>query len=295
MLAKFGEVLDGATSMIQIGKMNSLKIVKFVEFGLYLDAGEGNELLLPRREVNTLPEETNVGDVLDVFVCYDSEDRLIATLTKPKALVGEFAILKVVATENIGAFLNWGLAKDLFLPFSEQTRDLDVGLDIIVYVYIDKSNRISASMRIERNLEKIDVKYEVDQAVDLLIFGKTELGYKAIINGKHLGMIFHTDVFKPLRYAQKISGFIKNVRPDGKIDLSLAQTGHKGASDIGPKILDLLREKGGFLAINDKTPPEAIYELFGVSKKKYKIALGGLYKSRLIKVEEDGIYLVEKK
>ncbi|MBC7466432.1 MAG: GntR family transcriptional regulator [Bdellovibrio sp.] len=280
--------------MVQIGKYNQLKVLKFVEFGLYLDAGDGHELLLPKREIERLPENVNVGDMVDVFVCYDSEDRPIATTLKPAGTVGEFAIVKVVAVEQIGAFLDWGLTKDLFLPFAEQNRDVRVGLDIIVYIYLDKSNRISASMRIERNLDQVPVKYETDQSVELLIFGKTDLGYKAIINGQSLGMLFHNDVFKPLVYAQRISGFIKNVRDDGKIDLSLMKSGHKGAQDIGPQILAFLKQKGGFAPINDKTSAEAIYDLFGVSKKKYKIALGGLYKSRLIKVADDGIYLLEK-
>lgn len=280
--------------MVQIGKVNQLKILKFVEFGLYLDAGNGNELLLPRRDVSTLPEGTDVGHSLDVFVCYDSEDRLIATTAKPKAQVGEFAVLKVVAKEQIGAFLDWGLAKDLLLPFAEQNRDVRVGQEIIVYIYLDKSNRLSASMRIERNLDQVKVNYNVDQAVDLLIFGKTELGYKAIINGQSLGMIFHNDVFQPLSYAQKISGYIKNVRDDGKIDLSLSRSGHQGASEIGPRIIELLKQNGGFMAINDKTSADTIYDLFGISKKKYKIALGGLYKSRLIKVSDEGIFLLEK-
>jgi len=280
--------------MLQIGKINSLKIVKFVEFGLYLDDGLGKEILLPRRELAKLPENTNVGEMLDVFIYFDSEDRIVATLERPKVMVGEFGILKVVAVEHIGAFLDWGLSKDLFLPFAEQNRDLRVGFDVIVYTYLDKSNRISATMRIEKNLNKISEEFKPDQAVDLLIFGKTELGYKAIINGTTLGLLFHDDVFKPLHYGDKIKGFIKNVRDDGKIDLSLAQSGHKGASGIGPQILDYLKQNKGFAAINDKTPAETIYDLFGVSKKKYKIALGGLYKSRLIKVSDEGIYLVEK-
>ena len=279
--------------MVQIGQFNQLKILKFVDFGLYLDAGQGNELLLPRKELVRLPEDCKIGDTVEVFVCYDSEDRLIATTLKPKACVGQFAILKVVANERIGAFLSWGLAKDLLLPFAEQTRDLQIGQDIIVYIYLDKSNRISASMRIERNLDQVPVQYKVDQTVDLLIFGRTDLGYKAIINGQSLGMLFHNDVFKPIHYADQFQGYIKKVRDDGKIDLSLSKSGHLGASDIGPQILAMLAEKGGFLEINDKTSAETIYSLFGVSKKKYKIALGGLYKSRLIKVSDDGIHLIE--
>jgi predicted RNA-binding protein (virulence factor B family) len=279
--------------MVHIGKLNQLKVLKFVDFGLYLDAEDGNELLLPTRDISKLPTKPDVGDIIEVFVCYDSEDRLIATTLTPKATVEEFAILKVVAVEPIGAFLDWGLAKDLFLPFAEQNRDVNVGQEIIVYIYLDKSNRISASMRIERNLDKTKPQFEPDQSVDLLIFGKTDLGYKAIINGKHLGMLFHGDVFQTIVYAQKITGYIKTIRDDGKINLSLMKSGHKAANEIGPQIIQYLKQKGGFAPINDKTSAEAIYDLFGVSKKKYKIALGGLYKSRLIKIGDDGIYLLE--
>lgn len=281
--------------MIQIGQYNQLKILKFVEFGAYLDAYDGNQLLLPKRDLLNLSEDIQVGDLVDIFVCYDSEDRLIATTLKPKAVVGQFAVLRVVSSERIGAFLNWGLAKDLFLPFAEQNRDVFPGQDIVVHIYLDKSNRISASMRIERNLDKTPANFSLNQEVQLLVFGKTELGYKAIINGKNLGMLFHSDVFQPIYYGDQLKGYIKKIREDGKIDLSLMSAGHKAANqDIGPKIIQYLKDKGGFSDINDKTSADMIYTLFGVSKKKFKIALGGLYKSRLIKVSDDGIELLEK-
>lgn len=276
--------------MLEIGRMNQLRILREVDFGLYLDDGEDGEILLP---VRYMPEHFDIGDYLDVFISYDSEDRLVATTDQPYAMVGEFALLKVVALSPVGAFLDWGLPKDLFLPFAEQSRPLKVGQDVIVYIYIDNSERIAASMRLERNLSKTPHPYELGQQVDLLIIGKTDLGFKAIIEGQHLGLLFENEVFQPLEYGQAVKGFIKNIRSDGKIDLSLKimRTGHTAAEDIAPQILAELEKKGGFLPIDDKTPAETIYKLFGVSKKKYKMALGGLYKKRLITISDDGIRL----
>jgi hypothetical protein len=276
--------------MLEIGRMNQLRILREVDFGLYLDDGEDGEILLP---VRYMPEHFDIGDYLDVFISYDSEDRLVATTDQPYAMVGEFALLKVVALSPVGAFLDWGLPKDLFLPFAEQSRPLKVGQDVIVYIYIDNSERIAASMRLERNLSKKPHEYELGQQVDLMIIGKTDLGFKAIIEGQHLGLLFENEVFQPLEYGQAVTGFIKNIRPDGKIDLSLKimRTGHTAAEDIAPQILAELEKKGGFLPIDDKTPAETIYKLFGVSKKKYKMALGGLYKKRLITISDDGIRL----
>ncbi len=214
-----------------------------------------------------------------------------STTLTPKAQVGEFAVLTVISMDTLGAFLDWGLNKDLLLPFSEQTENLYVGKEVIVFIYLDDTDRISASMRLEKYLSPIPVVYQNEQSVKLLIYSESDLGYKALIDGKHNGILYHNEVFQPLHYGQVISGFIKKVREDGKIDLSLAKTGHQGAEPIAPKILELLKKNRGFLAINDKTSPEKIYELFGVSKKKYKIALGGLYKERLITVSDDGIHL----
>lgn len=276
--------------MVQIGKINNLKVLKHVDFGVYLDGGDDGEILLPLR---FMPDPCEVGDEIDVFICYDSEDRLIATTETPKAMVHDFALLKVVATSNVGAFLDWGLSKDLFLPFAEQTRALRVGQEVLVYIYVDKSDRLSASMRLERNIEKTAANYEEGQKVNLIIAGRTDLGFKAIIEKRHWGVLYGNEVFQPLRQGQQIEGYIKKMRPDGKIDLSLQRSGHKAIrEDVGPKILELLKQKNGFLPVNDKTPPEEIYRLFGVSKKQYKVALGGLYKKRLISVDEDGIRLV---
>ncbi|WP_413291392.1 S1 RNA-binding domain-containing protein [Bdellovibrio sp. HCB337] len=277
--------------MIKIGNFNKLQVLKHVDFGVYLDGDEeSGEILLPRKYV---PENCQVGDFVEVFLCYDSEDRLIATTETPKAQVGDIATLKVVGTSSVGAFLDWGLPKDLFLPFAEQNGHLRVGDTVIVYLYLDNTNRIASSMRLDRKVNKEPAEYEAGQSVDLLIVDKTDLGYKALINNQHWGMIYTNEVFQPLKYGQKTQGFIKEIRPsDGKIDLRLYKTGHQGGDEIATRILEMLQKAdGGFLAINDKTSAEKIYELFGASKKKYKIALGGLYKKRLITITDDGIRL----
>jgi uncharacterized protein len=210
--------------------------------------------------------------------------------------MGEFALLKVVSINSIGAFLDWGQPKDLFLPFAEQTHDLRTGDLIIVYPYVDKSGRISCSMRLERNKTSHEMNYSVGQKVDLIIVNRTDLGFKAIINRKHWGVLYENEIFQDLTYGQEIPGYITKIRDDNsgynKIDLNLQKIGHHAGEDIAPKILELLKEEGGFLAINDKTEAETIYKMFGVSKKKYKIALGGLYKKRIITVDKDGIRLV---
>lgn len=273
--------------LVDIGRFNKLTVTKLVDFGVYLDGGEDGEILLPKKFV---PENAQVGDILEVFVCFDSEDRLMATTETPQAQVGEFAYLTVVAATKVGAFLAWGLDKDLFLPFSEQTHNIRPGDQVVVYVYLDNTDRIASSMRVERYLSKEPADFEAGQNVDLMIYNRTDLGFKAIINGTHQGMLYHNEVFQPLKIGQKIRGFIRHIRAeDGKIDLGLQKTGHQGAEDVGPKILELLAKNNGFLALNEKTPPEKIYDLFGISKKKYKIALGGLYKQRLITIDEDGL------
>lgn len=210
--------------------------------------------------------------------------------TTPLALVGDFTALEVIDLQEIGTFLDLGIAKDLFLPFSEQTRTLDRGDLVVVYIYLDKMDRLTASMKVDSFLSKETPTYQIDEAVDLLIYAETELGFKAVINNTHSGMLYHSEVFQKLQYGQRIQGFIKKVRDDGKIDLILQRPGHLAAmDDIGPRILEEIIKAGGFLAITDKSDAQQIYELFGVSKKKFKIALGGLYKKRLISIAPDGI------
>lgn len=276
--------------MLQIGQKNQLKVLKILSLGAFLDAEDQGEILLPTRE---MPESCKVGDYVDVFVSYDSEDRLVATSKMPVASVGEFAVLKVVAVEKVGAFLDWGMNKDLFLPFAEQSRRLTVGQEVIVYIYLDKSGRIAASMRLERNVDSTPSNYEEGQEVELLIIGHTDLGYKAIIEGRYVGVLFKNEVFQKLEYGDFATGYIKNIRPDGKIDLSLQKPGGTDVDDLAAKILKTLDAHRGFIAINNKTPASEIYRLFGVSKKKYKIALGGLYKKRIIRVDDDGIRRVD--
>jgi hypothetical protein len=272
--------------MIRIGKWNNLKVTRDSDYGLYLDGSPDGEILLPN---SVAPENLNVGDTAEVFVYFDSEDRLVATTEEPIAQVDDIAVLQVVAVNSVGAFLDWGLPKDLFLPYGEQSHPVRVGQDVVVHVGLDKSGRIAASMRLGRYLDKTPGELQEGQAVDLLIVAKTDLGFKAIINSQHTGVIYENEVFQPLEFGQFVSGFIKKIRPDGKIDLSLQRSGFGAAGDIAPQIMALLDEKGGFLAINDKTPAEEIYKLFGVSKKKYKMALGALYRERLISVSDDGI------
>ncbi|WP_413560900.1 S1 RNA-binding domain-containing protein [Bdellovibrio sp. HCB209] len=268
--------------------MNKLKAVKLTDFGMFLDGDKDGEILLPRRYV---PDSLNVDDEIEVFVHFDSEDRLVATTEKPKAMVGEFAHLMVKSVENVGAFLDWGLGKDLFLPYAEQTRSLRVGQAVVVFLYLDNTDRIASSMRLDRHVSKEAGDYKEGQQVDLFIAAETDMGFKAIINGKHWGMIYANEIFDRIVHGQKLKGYIRKVREDGKIDLSLQKSGHQSSEDIGPLILERLREEGGFLPINDKTSAELIYEMFGVSKKKYKMALGDLYKKRVLTVKDDGIYL----
>ncbi|KYG62414.1 GntR family transcriptional regulator [Bdellovibrio bacteriovorus] len=276
--------------MLDLGHIQKLKIVEIIERGAYLDDGHGNEVLLPLKEV---PPDSQQGQELEVFIYRDSEDRLIATLDRPFVEVGAFASLKVKSVDKVGAFLDWGLPKDLFLPFSEQTRDLIPGQYVTVAVYIDNSDRIAASMRWDRHLSKEPAIYKANQAVSLVIMGRTDLGYKALVEGKHSGMLYANEVFERLDIGQKINGFVKQVRPDGKIDLLMQAMGNFGTSDLSVKILEALKAKGGFLPVTDKTDPEEIYRLFGVSKKKYKMALGGLYKKRQIAIEDNGIRLIK--
>ncbi len=274
---------------VQIGKLNHLEIVKEVDFGLYLEGGEEfGEILLPRRY---MPKTFAIGDRLSVFLYCDSEDRLIATTEKPLAMVGDFAALKVVSVNSFGAFLDWGLSKDLFLPRGEQTRELKAGSNCVVRVFRDDTGRIAASTKLDRFLNQTPPNYHPGLAVFLLIVHQTDLGYTAIINKSHLGMLFKDEVFEPLKPGMQKTGFIKKVREDGKIDLSLYKLGYEKVGDILDLVMDQLKAEGGFLPLTDKTSPEVIYKRFGISKKVYKKAIGSLYKQRLVVIEDKGIRL----
>ena len=276
--------------MTEIGKVNHLYVVKEVEFGIYLDGGDLGEILMPKRYV---PEGTHPEDMIDAFIYLDSEDRLVATTEKPFAMVEEFALLEVVSVTPIGAFLNWGLPKDLFVPFREQRQPMEEGKKYLVYVYFDtNSKRIAASSKIENYLDNIPVDYDVDEEVDLIVVNQTDLGYNAIIDNSHLGVIFKNEVFQPLNPGDKVQGFIKKIRTDGKIDLCLQKAGYEKISEFADKIIAELQKREGFLALTDKSTPEDIYKAFKFSKKNFKAAIGALYKKRIITLEENGIRLV---
>jgi predicted RNA-binding protein (virulence factor B family) len=281
--------------MLELGFSN-LTVSRTSDFGLYLCNSDGDEVLLPRRYV---PEGFEIGQKIDVFVCHDSEDRLIATTEVPKATVGEFANLKVISMTTVGAFLDWGLSKDLFLPYGEQTREIRVGQFIPVFLYIDKSGRISSTMKVDKHVETYEQSthlYTQGQQVELFLIGKTDLGFKAVVNGLHAGIIYSSEVFKSIVVGDRIDGFIKQIRPDGKLDLILQNpnlVGHHAADEVAQKIILLLNEQNGYLAVDSKTSADKIYDMFGVSKKRFKIALGGLYRQRLITIDDDGIRLIK--
>jgi predicted RNA-binding protein (virulence factor B family) len=273
-----------------IGKRNTLAIVRASQPGLYLDGGELGEILLPGRFI---PKDIAPKQLLNVFIYLDSEDRLVATTETPLAEVGEFAALKVIGiNHNVGAFLDWGLSKDLLLPFREQDKPLRIGQKVVVYVYLDpQSNRIAASARLGRFLSKQPPEYAKNQPVNLLITSRSTLGYNAIIENAHRGLLYHDRVHTPLETGQKVKGFVTEVRPDGRIDLSLDAGGYKRIAPLTTQILDRLRNAGGKLDMDDSTPPERIRAEFNASKKAFKQALGALYKKRLIRFEAPGIVL----
>jgi len=276
--------------MVEVGKINRLTVARDSDFGFLLDGGELGEILMPKRYV---ANAWKVGDTIEVFVFLDSEDRLTATPGKPKAQVGEFVLLRCKDSTPIGAFLDWGLPKDLFVPFREQRVKMRKGESYLVYIYFDKaSGRIVGSSKIDKYLKSSRHFYKSGEKVDLIAWQKSDLGYKFIINNERWGMVFHNEVFQALERGQKLQGFIKKVRPDGRIDLTLQQPGYERVTKLTDVILEHLRKEGGFMAITAKTPPEQINALFGVSKKTYKNAIGALYKKRKIVIEEDGVRLV---
>ena len=275
--------------MVNIGKINKLQILKEVSFGLYLDGG-GVEILLPKRYV---PKGYKIHDFLDVFIYIDSENRLIATTETPYAKVDECAYLKVVSVNNVGAFMDWGLMKDLLVPHNEQVQPLVEGKFYTVYVYLDhETDRIAGSVKLRNFLNETSVYYKDGQPVDLLICAQTDLGYRAVINNTHLGIIYENEVFQEISMGQKLKGYIKTIREDKKIDISLQRPAKEERDGLMINILDDLKQRGGTSDLTDKSPPDAIYRQFSVSKKNYKKALGRLYKQRLIKIDKKQISLL---
>ncbi|WP_394392615.1 CvfB family protein [Shewanella woodyi] len=278
--------------MIQIGKTSRLEVVKTVEFGVYLDGQELGQILLPTK---FMPKECNLGDLVEVFIYLDSEDKLIATTRKPIAQVGEFAYLKAVATGPYGAFLDWGLEKDLLLPFGEQHREIEEGRSYLVYIYTNSADeRIVASSKIDKFLDKTPPPYDAGEEVNLIIGGTTDLGYKAIINHSHWGVIFKNEVFRSLSFGQRVKGFIKQVRGDDKIDLILQKGVKEELDKHSTTIMFKLKQAGGYLPLNDKTDADTIYDKLSMSKKAFKKSIGGLYKAKQITISPDGIRLVDQ-
>lgn len=277
-------------SHIKLGKYNQLEVVKEVDFGVYLNGDEDGEILLPKRYV---PEGTKPGDILNVFIYLDMEERLVATTLQPYVQVGEFACLQVAWVNQFGAFLDWGLMKDLFVPFREQKMKMQKGKRYVVHVHLDEeSYRIVASAKVEHYLSTEKPGYQPGQEVNVMVWQRTDLGYKVIVENQFSGMLFHNEVFQPLEAGMHLSAFVKQVRPDGKIDLELQKAGARKVDDFSEVLLQYIKDNDGFTPLNDKTDAEVIYQTFGVSKKTFKKAVGDLYKKRLVVLEEGGIRLV---
>ena len=275
-----------------IGQRNILKVIKEVDFGLYLDGGKLGEILLPTRY---MPANCNIGDDVDVFLYHDSEDRVIATTETPYAMVNECAYLKCIATNQAGAFLNWGLMKDLLVPFNQQKTPMEEGKSYVVHLYLDdQSSRVAASAKLDRFLfQDSDDDFKIGQEVSLLNANKTDLGYKVIINHTHWGLLHEQRVSRPLRRGERFQGFIKNIRDDGKIDVAMHLNTREKLDDTAEGILKELKLNANFLPLTDKSSPEEIFSYLSMSKGLFKKAIGTLYKKKFIRLESDGIYLNE--
>ncbi len=292
LLAREGQ--GGESPVIRLGKRNRLTVLRAVDFGLYLDAGEVGDVLLPQRYV---PEGAKEGDVLDVFLYLDGEERLVATTEQPLVEVGQFALLEVSWVNEFGAFLNWGLMKDLFCPFREQRQKMQQGRKYLIYCYIDPvTYRIVASAKVDKFLSKERPAYSSGDEVEALIQQPTDIGLKAIVDGRFSGLLFRNEVFQPLHVGERVRAFVKQVRPDGKIDLKLQRHfGKLRITDFSAQLLTFLqRQPQGYCPLGDKSDAEDIYNTFGVSKKTFKRGVGDLYKQRLVTIDDDGLRLTDK-
>jgi len=277
--------------MIEVGKYNELEVVKQMDFGIYLRKDDV-EILMPTKWV---PRGTAIGDIMNVFVYRDSDDRLIATTLQPYATSGEFAFLEVKQVNSIGAFMDWGMEKDILVPFSEQPNKMQEGRSYVVFIYTDEiTNRMVASAKINKFIERDEIDLHTNDVVDLLIYSETDKGFNAIINNLYVGLIYKNEIFDNIRIGDKVKGFVKQIREDQKIDLSLQKAGFELVDDVKWKILNILKEKNGFLPLNDNSTPEEIKRELQISKKAFKKAIGALYKERLVKLGEKGIELIQK-
>ncbi len=276
---------------INLGETNRLRVSQSTDSTLYMDAGEAGELRLPRRQAD---EDLATGDWINVFVYLDSDDRPAVTTVTPRAQVGQCACLRVAQVNQVGAFLDWGLPKELLVPYAEQKYPMEQAESHIVCVYIDdRTGRIVASSKLDRFLSSINDDFEVGLPVELMVHSLTDLGYKCVVDHTHWGVLYYGDVFERLSRGDTKNGYIKRIREDGKIDLCLQPLGVEGTEDVSHRILAKLGEHEGFLAVNDKSAPQDVYALLGVSKKAFKKALGSLYKKRLVTLEDDGVRLVD--
>lgn len=276
--------------MIEAGHYYKLRVAKKVEFGVYLDA-EGTEILLPKRFV---PKGLHEGDEIEVFIYHDNEDRLIATTQKPYATVGTFASLKCVGKTKYGAFLEWGIMKDVFVPLANMISRMQEGEKYLVYLYIDEmTGRVTATEKIQKYLSNDELTVKENDVVDLIAWQQTDIGYKMIINNKHTGVLHFSDVFRDLAHGEQVKGYVKKIREENKIDLALGEKGYNRVMPETDRILQLLEENNGYLPYNDKSSPEDIYSFFGISKKTFKMAVGALYKERKIELTKTGIKLIQ--
>ncbi len=277
--------------MIQIGTYNTLKVLRKVDFGFYLDDGEEG-ILLPKRFV---PENLKIGDELNVFLYHDGEGRIIATTEHPKAIVGDITLLKCVSTTGAGAFLYWGLMKDLFVAKSQQQTTMQVGKEYLVKIYVDRlTNRIAATEKIDKQLSNEILTVKKLQQVDLIVYRQTDIGYLMIINNVHIGVLHNNEIFQNLHIGDQLKGYIKKILDNNKIDVLLGKPGYQKVENEVGKIMRLLKEHRNALPYNDKSSPEAIYTFFGMSKKTFKMTIGALYKQRKIDFTKEGILLIEK-
>lgn len=277
--------------MIKVGQYNLLNVARKVDFGVYLDDGaEG--ILLPKRFV---PARTKLGDVIKVFLYHDSEGRLVATTQQPKGMVGDIVRLKAMSITPQGAFLDWGLMKDLFVPKSKQRSEMRVGGEYLVKIYLDEqTGRIAATEKIEPFLSNERLSVREKEIVDLIVYRRTEIGYLVIINQLHTGMLHFNEIFRDIQIGDRFNGFIKKIGLDHKIDVVIGQPGYQRVEDAAEKIIRLLRENNGYLPYHDKSDPEEIYSFFGMSKKTFKMTAGNLYKQRRIVFTKTGIRLAEE-
>ncbi len=278
--------------MIKVGEYNELEIVKQLDFGIYLGK-ENVEILMPTKWI---PKGAKIGDVLNVFIFRDSDDRLIATTVKPLAVANTFAFLEVKQVNNIGAFLDWGMDKDLLVPFREQAVRMEPGKSYVVFVYADEeTDRLIGSTKLLKFIERDDVTVQSGDIVDLLIYSQTDLGYNAIINNLYSGLIYKNEIFENIRIGDQLQGYVKNVREDNKIDLSLQKSGFELVDDVKWRILNIIKAENGFLALNDNSTPEEIKAKLQISKKAFKKAVGALYRERLVTLTDKGVQLIAAK